>query len=91
MDKYNELLEKCKEYVHLLWHTGSLNAFGMYGLTQMRMELHQEITELCKIDYEETKGITDNLPIDFSIEPNEKDIKTIAEQMANKLYKKISR
>ena len=87
MDKLNV----CKEYIWQLCNIESLNVdgfFAVYGLEQSRIEIHNKLCDLFKIDREKSKDILSHLEkikIDTTTFPSDEDL----EKYANRLVEYI--
>lgn len=92
MDKRENALKLCEEYIHQIWCIESIKDGGMfavYGLEQHRIKLHDELCGLIEIDHVRSKDILsyldEKIGLDFSKMPTESDLRVYSEKLLNLL------
>ena len=82
------ITEMLKEYVQLVWNMFDMRdsgIFGIYGLEQHRIRLHDSICQALAIDRVKSKDILSSLDttigLDLSISPSDQDLQMYAERL----------
>lgn len=90
-----ELIKKCKMYVHQVWCMMDLAEGGVgavYGLEQYRLRLHDEICELLNIDRIKSKTVLsyldESIGLDLENRPDDEDIEKYGVKLADLLISK---
>lgn len=91
MDRTNAL-NVCEEYLHQVWCMKNMKdggVFALYGLEKHRVDLHDYLCALLKIDHVKSKKILsyldEKIGFDFSKTPSENDLKYYADKLLNLL------
>lgn len=91
-------LTLCEEYIHQVWCMESMKGsgvFGLYGLEQHRIKLHDSLCDLLEIDHIKSKDILSYLDekvgVDFNKIPSDSDLRNYAEKLLNVLNEEKSK
>lgn len=94
MEKRENELKLCEEYIHQIWCIESVKDGGMfavYGLEQHRIKIHDELCDMLGIDHVKSKDILsyldEKIGLDFSKIPSESDLRDYSEKLLNLLLK----
>lgn len=85
-------LDLCMEYIHQIWCMEQLKdggIFAIYGMEQHRIDLHDRLCNLLKIDHVKSKEILNYLDkkigVDFSSEISNSDLRTYGQKLLDLL------
>ncbi len=94
MEKRENAIKLCEEYIHQVWCIEGLKGdglFAVYGLEQHRIKLHDELCKILEIDHEKSKDILsyldEKIGLDFSKMPSNSDLRCYSEKLLTMLLK----